>query len=98
MDWIKYFIFVGIAFVFIGCPARSLSSLFAPKDVLFNPGLIGAWGDDEKKEMFIFEQSDDKNYTLTVREEGGDTTLYTVQLGSADAAGGGCKGAKILVI
>ncbi len=81
MDRIKYVIFLGIAFVFIGCPARSLSPLFEPKDLLFHPGLIGAWGDEEKKDMFIFERSDDKNYTLTVREEDGDTTVYTAQLG-----------------
>ncbi len=81
MKRIKFLMFIGITNIFIGCPARSLSPLFAEKDLLFNPALVGTWSDEAKKDHFTFEQSDDKGYHLTVREEDGDTTQYKVGLG-----------------
>ena len=83
----KKFCFVvalSLSFISGGCPARSLQQLFAEKDLVFNPSLIGTWSADE--ETYTFQQSTEKQYTLIIRSTTSkDSSMYTVQLGKIGA-------------
>lgn len=77
----SYLFILGSTLFFIGCPARSLYPFFEERNLVFNPGLVGAWTDQEKKETYFFQKGEGKNYDVIICEESGDTTHYTAQLG-----------------
>lgn len=93
MNKLRFFIILGISLLIVGCPARSLYPLFAKKDLLFNPSLLGTWVDEKEKDTYTFQPSEDnKAYNVIVHEfkddssqkgtEGrGDTAIYKVHLG-----------------
>jgi len=72
---------IGLALFFMGCPARSFYPFFTEKNLVFNPGLVGAWMDQDKKETYFFQKAEGKDYDVIVCEEKGDTSYYRVQLG-----------------
>jgi len=68
------------AFISLGCPVRSLNSLFTEKEFSFNPSLVGAWKSHE--ETYEFRPSTEKSYQLVVASESEpDSFSYTVLLG-----------------
>ncbi|HAL55783.1 MAG TPA: hypothetical protein DCP63_04720 [Bacteroidetes bacterium] len=89
MNIVKYIIAVGIAIICLGCPARSLQPLFAEKDLVFNPSLLGIWLDEEGKEVYRFQRSGERGYEAMLYKDAsqknpddrGDTAFYKVQLG-----------------
>ena len=86
MTRLKCVVALGIVFLFIGCPARSLFPLFAEKDLVFNPSLLGTWIGEGGKETFAFQPSKAKGYRVIYREyKSGqsptDTAVFNVQLG-----------------
>ncbi len=84
MGKVKYsFIFL-IAFLLLGCPARSLFPLFLEKDILFSPSLLGTWMDTNKEFGTVtVQQSDHNRYNIiSYDRRKSDTTLFEAQLGT----------------
>ncbi len=58
--------------LFTGCVVTSIYPYYFPKDVSFDPALLGAWGDPdhpEKKDNFwTFVRAGDQTYQLTIRD------------------------------
>jgi hypothetical protein len=81
MNKVKLFIFVGIAMLFVGCPARSIFPLFTDKELVFNPAFVGTWNSMNKKETYSFQKWDEKMYRLVWSEENGDSAVYRVRIG-----------------
>ena len=81
MKALRYIATIGMALFFIGCPARSIYPFFTEKNLVFNPGLVGAWVEHDKQTTYFFQKAEGKNYDVIVCEEKADTTHYEVQLG-----------------
>jgi hypothetical protein len=81
MKTISISVLLALCLLFTGCPVRTLSPLFLSEDAVFNPALIGTWGNEEASERMEFQRSGEKNYRVVFREKNGDTTAYAVQLG-----------------
>ena len=81
MKTLRYIVIIGTALFLMGCPVRSLFPLFAEKDLVFNPGLVGAWSEKDKNETYFIQKSEGKNYDIIVCDKKGDTSQYTAQLG-----------------
>ena len=58
--------------VFIGgCITLSIHPFYDNDDVVYDPALVGIWGDpDETRETWIFKKGDDNSYRLIVKQEG----------------------------
>ncbi len=67
---VSLFLFLFFSLSFLGCPARSLNPLFGEKEIKFNSALLGTWA--EGKDSYTFEQSGEKGYLVTFREEKSD--------------------------
>ena len=71
------------ALLLAGCVVTSVYPYFTEKDVVFEPGLVGAWGDIEpdhsEKEFWKFEKSGDKNYKFTL-QDGDKATTFDAHL------------------
>ena len=80
MNRIKYLVATGIAILIMGCPARSLFPLFTESDLVYNPGLVGTWTDNENN-TFTFQRSGEKSYNVVSLEQKGNSEGYRVQLG-----------------
>ncbi len=80
MKTMKNLLAIVLALFLMGCPARSLFPLFTEKNLVFNPGLVGAWIDKDKKETYFFQKTEGKNYIVIVCHDE-DTTQYITQLG-----------------
>ncbi len=72
-----------------GC-ARSLFPLFAEKDLVFNPSLVGRWMDPKSSDGWTFSKSGDRSYSLvhfqakygpTAQKVPGDTARFEARLG-----------------
>jgi len=79
-----YYIIFLIAFLFIGCPIKSLFPLFLERDLVFSQSLIGTWIDTSKQESTVTIQPSDHNCynIISYNMRKGDTTLFEAQLGS----------------
>jgi hypothetical protein len=59
-----------------GCLVLSVHPLYFKEDLIFEPGLVGTWGEKQHEEdlaeLWIFKQTGEKSYQLTIRvkEEG----------------------------
>ncbi|MDD5087267.1 MAG: hypothetical protein PHI18_00515 [bacterium] len=62
----------GLALLLGGCLTVSLQPLYTDKDIVFEPLMIGRWGDpdDDRKEQWVFEDAGDDSYTVTLQEDG----------------------------
>ncbi len=91
MRAIKWLPIILLAMFLTGCWTLSLHPLYFPQDVVFEPSLIGSWGDpsDESGDIWTFEKSDANTYRLMMQEYEKDTTqtstssfeVHLVQLG-----------------
>jgi hypothetical protein len=56
-----------------GCFVLSVHPLYFEKDLVFESGLVGTWGEKEHEkdlsELWIFKKSEDKSYRLIIREK-----------------------------
>ncbi|HEY6251753.1 MAG TPA: hypothetical protein VI685_17485 [Candidatus Angelobacter sp.] len=68
-----------------GCtPADSINPLLTDKDIYFDQGLLGMWGDKEsspKDGYLLFEKAGDNGYRITVVDEKGSKQGYAAYLG-----------------
>jgi hypothetical protein len=74
--WKSLIISVCILILVLGmtsCFVLSVHPLYFEKDLVFESGLVGTWGEKEHEkdlsELWIFKKSGDKSYRLIVRDE-----------------------------
>jgi hypothetical protein len=81
MNKLKFLSLIIITLVLIGCPARTFYPLFAEKDLVFNPALVGTW--TLEGDTYIFQKSGEKNYELThfQNDHPTDTAVFKASLG-----------------
>ena len=58
----------------------SLNPLYTENDLVFDPALIGTWGEDTGKESWAFEKSGDKKYKLRQTDEHGRVAEFEAHL------------------
>jgi hypothetical protein len=72
------FLVVGIL---AGCYVPSIHPLYTRQDVIFNPALVGQWGEAEKgKSQWVFVQKEDKAYGLRITQEDKKVYVFTAYL------------------
>lgn len=80
MKYYFFALFITFAFIFSGCPARSLNPLFTEQEVIYNPAMIGTWVNVDVS--ITFTKSSDKNYRAVYADlKTKDSLVYIVQLG-----------------
>ena len=58
----------------------SVNPLYTEKDLIFDPALLGTWGEDNGKESWTFEKSGDKKYKLLQKDERDRVAEFEVHL------------------
>ena len=59
----------------------SVNPYFTEKDVVFDPSLLGTWGNPgDPKENWRFEAADNKAYMFSVSEDDGKTGSFEARL------------------
>lgn len=58
-----------VAIILAGC-VQSLHPLYTDKDIVFEPGLVGTWSENDSVETWTFEKAEDNRYKLTYTEKG----------------------------
>ncbi len=81
---------LGIAFLFVGCPVRSIFPLFTEKDLFFDPALIGKWqvlGSDPPDTVSVTASATEYLVHNPVLHEGSQTSYhqYSAKLGRIGA-------------
>jgi hypothetical protein len=87
----KTFVISAVVFIFVlgmtGCFVLSVHPLYFEKNLIFESGLVGTWGEKEHEkdlsELWIFKKSGDKSYRLIIRdmEEEGMFEAHLLKLG-----------------
>jgi hypothetical protein len=56
----------GLALLMSGCTVRSLQPLYAEKDLIFDPQMLGTWVEegDKSDDLLIFQKHEDNAYTV----------------------------------
>ncbi|GMV90273.1 MAG: hypothetical protein AMXMBFR82_00510 [Candidatus Hydrogenedentota bacterium] len=57
---------IAVLLLSASCIPLSLHPLYTDEDLVYDPGLEGAWG--EEGEQWIFEKADEKEYKLTIKD------------------------------
>lgn len=69
----------------IGCtPVDSINPLFTSKDITFDRGLLGMWGDKDTSPQdgyLLFEKGDDNGYRITMVDDNGSRQEFSGHLG-----------------
>ena len=60
---------LGMLILSVGC-IRSLHPIYTEKDIVFEPGLIGQWAEDDSKEIWAFSQKGTNEYKLVYGDKG----------------------------
>lgn len=67
-----------------GCFVLSVHPLYFEKDLVFESGLVGTWGEKEHEkdlsELWIFKKSGDQSYRLIVREKDEGEGMFEAHL------------------
>ena len=67
MRKLKFAVMPAIALLAAACgPALSLHPLYTDEEVIFNPALVGAWGEAGDGLIFIFGKTEENVYSVTV--------------------------------
>ena len=88
MKFWKTFVISVFVLIFVlgltGCFVLSIHPLYFEKDLVFESGLVGTWGEKEHKkdlaELWIFKKSGDKSYRLIVREKDEGEGIFEAHL------------------
>lgn len=67
------FLSAGVALVLAGCFVPSVNPLYTEKDLVFDPALVGTWGEPKDDERYTFARAGEKAYTWTVKEKDGSS-------------------------
>lgn len=57
------------ALAFAGCLVPSVNPLYTEKDLIFDPALVGTWGEAGNEDRHIFARDGDNAYTWTSRDK-----------------------------
>jgi hypothetical protein len=84
----KTLIISALVFVLVlgmmGCLVLSVHPLYFEKDLVFEPDLVGTWGEKEHEkdlsELWIFKKSGDKSYRLIIKEEDEGEGVFAAHL------------------
>ena len=73
----------GVSLVLAGCFVPSVNPLYTEKDLVYDPALLGTWGEPKDEERYIFTRAGEKAYTWTVKEKDGSSEFdaHLLQLG-----------------
>ncbi len=63
----------------VGC-IRSLHPIYTEKDIVFEPGLIGQWAEDNSKEMWLFSKEGTNEYKLVYTDDKGKQGTFSASL------------------
>jgi hypothetical protein len=77
------FLTVAAAMVLAGCFVPSVNPLYTDKDLVYDPALLGTWGEPKDEERYIFTRAGEKAYTWIVKEKDGSSEfdVCLLQLG-----------------
>jgi hypothetical protein len=81
MNKIRFVAFALFAFLFIGCPARSLSPLFEQKDARLYAPLDGTWLNNTQNQIYVFQPIGGRSYIAMIVDQKRDTIQYVVVAG-----------------
>ncbi len=71
----------GLALLLVtGCIVTSVNPLYTEKDLVFDPALVGAWGEDNDKDTWAFEKAAQKKYKLLHTDGKGRTGTFEAHL------------------
>jgi hypothetical protein len=71
----------GLALLLVtGCIVTSVNPLYTEKDLVFDPALVGAWGEDDGKDTWTFKKVAGKKYKLLHTDEKGRTGTFEAHL------------------
>jgi len=72
-----------VALTLAGCLTPSVNPFYTEKDLVFDPALVGGWGDRDGGERWDFVRDGDKAYTWTCQEKTGRSEFraHLLQLG-----------------
>ena len=62
-----------------GCFVRSLHPLYTEQDIVFEPGLVGRWNDDDEA-VWAFSRGDGDNYDLIITDDEGNRDPFVAYL------------------
>lgn len=62
-----------------GCFIRSLHPLYTEKDIFFEPGLIGRWGDGDEGN-WVFSRGSENSYNLVITDDEGNRDPFIAHL------------------
>jgi hypothetical protein len=72
---------LALSALFAGCVATSVYPFYTAKDVVFEPGLVGTWGEpgstNAANEQWRFEKAEGQAYKLTVQDKEKSTEFDT---------------------
>jgi len=68
-----------LAIIITGC-VPSLNPIFTDKDLIFDPALLGTWGNDDPREKWVFEKSGSKAYKLKQTDGEGLSAEFDARL------------------
>ncbi|MFC1475479.1 hypothetical protein ACFLQW_00575 [Candidatus Zixiibacteriota bacterium] len=82
MRLIKALLLITCVILLAGCWTLSLHPLYTDQDLVFDPQLVGAWGDTTKShdDTWIFQQGENKTYRLLTKEENEPDGLFAAHL------------------
>lgn len=67
-----------------GCFVLSVHPLYFEENLIFEPGLVGTWGEKQYEkdlsELWIFKKSGDKSYRLIIREKDSGEGVFEAHL------------------
>lgn len=69
-----------VAFLLAGCLVTSLNPLYTPKDLVFDPRLVGTWSEEKGSETWTFEAQDNRSYLVTIQDENGQKAILQAHL------------------
>ncbi len=70
---------LGSALTLVGC-IPTLHPLYAEKDLVFDPALLGLWSSDKERETWLFEKESESAYKLTYTDSHGKAGQFTAHL------------------
>jgi len=72
------------ALVLAGCFVPSVNPLYTEKDLIFDPALVGTWGETNDDTRLVFTRDGEKTYKWTIHEKEGQSEFraHLLRLGA----------------
>jgi hypothetical protein len=76
-------ILLGVVVALTGC-VPSLHPLYTDEDLIFDPALVGTWGDEDSQDTWTFAKSGEKEYRLVYTDQEGKKGKFVAHLLKVD--------------